>query len=137
MATNHALWLNPDGTHRQSGPYWVFEEERLWSLGIHNAHVNAYYTDLGRERSRHFLPERNRHGSHAAALACLRNGGCVSKTLIFRNEWLRELDELRARSVVAIGGAGLVTPPLCPMGGTQPRKSIKKYTDYWRKNHAN
>ena len=125
------IWQEPDGSTRKHAPYWVYELLAQWARAEHHAHVDIYHRLQGRERFIAYQAELAHHGSRRDALTCLRGGGCIARTDIFRREYLAELAEL-----AELAGAVPVTPPLCPMGGTHHHKSLKNYADHWRQNNA-
>lgn len=135
---NRPIWLEPDGSIKERAPFWVYEDMRQWERGDHRAHSDLYYRRFAENRSRLFHAELAVHGNYRDTMACLRNFGCISKTTIFRDEYLADLEYIRAEAQERAQRAGAVpvTPPLCLMGETQPPKSLKICADIWRQNNA-
>lgn len=135
---NHPIWTNRDGVIRDFAlcPYWLHQEFLTWAAGNHTAHVQLFYSLVGKERQAAFLLELAHHGSRQAALSCLRFGGCVTACTHFRDEYLADL---QARGVIVRQSPELtvlVAPSVSLMGETVPcksrNKSLQSQADKWR-----
>lgn len=135
---NHPIWMNRDGVIRDFAlsPYWLHQEYLTWAAGNHAAHVQQFYSYVGKERQGAFLLELAHHGSRQAALSCLRFGGCVTACGHFRDEYLADVQAGGGIAGQSPELTVLVAPSVSLMGETvlckSRNKSLQSHADKWR-----
>lgn len=149
-----------------SYPYWHYDDLKDAEQGRHYAHVRAYSEAICQKaweirQERLFLQRQLdlwRDSSPAQAARTLANpASAPASEPVFSSEknlmeWCYSCEQFMPEtnhlglcgycthvpnSERSELGAVPVTPPLSPMGGTQPPKSIKKQADQWRRKNAN